>query len=94
MYGAQPGAKELLLELMLLDAGVPLPRDTYALRASYGAPVTGGTQLGGGTGEQRQPNITIGDLRCILNMLCVQQLACIQHKRRASCTTLLADPQP
>ncbi len=42
MYGSQPGAKELLLELMLLDAGVTLPRDTYALRASYGGPMVGG----------------------------------------------------
>lgn len=49
MYGSRPGAKELLLELMLLDAALPLPRDTYALRASYGGPLAGGAAGGNGS---------------------------------------------
>lgn len=34
MFGAR-SAKEVLLELMLLDADITLPRDAFALKASY-----------------------------------------------------------
>jgi hypothetical protein len=64
MMGSR-AAQEVLLELTLLDADITLPRDAYALKASYGQ----GNAGGAGSGVPGGLSMRRGSVECSVLVL-------------------------